>query len=220
MSKIQNQLKAILLTAGAEKLQSETRWNFTIADGESKIIPFYWQDKDTDGESNADFLLDTNRVANRVLWKSRCPGGYYHIAAYNGDTNGALLGFTWVTLTKHNVDLFDGVLDIQTYFDDTDSHVYSGIIQDTLKDDDVSRQFVPHIKYQPLAAKQMHFEEGIMPSGKKTAPWTTPYIKALMVSNLTPLTSSSVVFQVCQNFYQYSPGTSTSSRSVVLTQDS
>lgn len=219
MAGIKNQLQAILLTAGAEKLQSETRWNVTIADGESKIIPFYWQDLDTDGESYADLKLDTNYLASRINWKSRCPGGYYFLAAYNNDTNGALLGLTWLTLNRHNYDEFDAALDIQTNIDNSKTAVISGIVQDTLKNDDISRQFVPHIKYVPLAAKQMHWEDGILPTGLRTAPCTTPFVKALMVSNLTPLTTSSVTLQIAQNFYEYSPGTSTSTRGVVEVQE-
>lgn len=214
-----NSLTAILMAAGAEKLQSEARYSFTLADGESKILPIFWNDKDTDGESNTDLDLSTNYAAQRVLWKSRCAGGYYFLAGYNNDTNGALLGLTWLTLNKQNYDDFDSVYDIQTNIDNSKTSVISAIVQDILKDDDLTRNFVPHIKFQPLAAKQMHWEEGVMSSGKKTAPWTNPYVKALIISNMTPLTTSSVTLQFGINFYQYAPGITTSSRSVQLGQD-
>lgn len=211
--------KAILMTAGSEKLQSETRYNFTLTEDTSKIIPLYWQDKDTDGESNTDMDFSTNYPATRVNWKSRCAGGYYNLTAFNTDSNGALLGLTWVTLNKYNFDDFDTALDLQTNIDNTKTSVISGIVQDTLKNDDVSRQFVPHIKYIPLQTKATHFEEGILPSGKGTAPWTTPFAKLLVISNYTPLSTSSVTCNLVQNFYEFSPGTSTSTRSVVEVQE-
>lgn len=217
MIDIQKQLQAILMTAGSEKLQSETRWKFTLANGKSKVIPFYWQDKDTDGEVNADFTL-SNYPANRIDWKSRCAGGYYNMLIQNTEVNGALLGLTWLGLNKQNFDTFDTALDVLTNVNMAKTTVYDGIIQDTLKNDDISRQFVPHIKYQALPVKGTHFEEGVLPTGKKTNPITTPFIKALMVSNLTPVTSS-VTFQIVQNYYEYSPGVSIPTRSVVNVSD-
>jgi hypothetical protein len=219
MASIKQQLQAITMTAGAEKLQSETRYNFTLQDGQSKIIPFYYQKRDTDGEINTDFDLSTNYPANEILWKSRCSGGYFNMLSQNEDSNGALLGLTWLVLNKYNFDTFSSAVDIPTKLNITKSSVLSEIVQDTLKNDDISRQFVPHIKYVPMQPKFQHFEEGNLPSGKKTAPCETPFIKCLMVSNMTPQTASSVKIQIAQNFYQYSPGVSVSTRGKVLHSD-
>jgi len=213
---LKQQIQAVAMTAGAEKLQSETRYNFTLEDGQSKIIPLYFQKKDTDGETNTDFDLSTNYPGSEILWKSKCSGGYFNLLTQNEDSNGALLGLTWLVLNKYNFDTFDSAVDIGTKLNIAKGSVLSEIVQDTLKNDDISRQFVPHIKYTPMQPKFQHFEEGNLPSGKKTAPVETPFIKALMVSNLTPQTSSSVKCQVVQNFYQYSPGVTTSTRGKVL----
>lgn len=215
MASIRQQLQAVLMTAGAEKLQSESRYSFTLEDGQSKIIPFYFQKKDTDGETNTDFDLTTNYAGQEILWKSRCSGGYYNLLTQNEDSQGALLGLTWLVLNRKNFDLFDNHVDIPTKLNISKSSVLSEIVQDTLKDDDESREFVPHIKYVDLQARQQHFEEGNLPTGRKTSPCETPFIKALMVSNLTPQSTSSVKCQVVQNFYQYSPGISTSTRGKV-----
>lgn len=204
------------MTAGSEKLQSEHRYNFSLEDGESKIIPWYWQDLDTDGESNTDFNLETNYPANRIEWKSRCSGGYYAMDVFNEDTKGAVLGLTWLHLNKYNFDTFDSAVDIGTKLNISKTSVLSEIIQDTLKDDDISRQFVPHIKRVTLAPRESAPESGNMPTGKGTAPCETPFMKCLMISNMTPLTSSKVTFQIEQNFYQYAPGVVTSSRGKVL----
>ena len=216
---IQKQLKAILMAAGAEKLQTERRLAFTLTDGEFKIVPLYWQDKDINGDAYADFTLTDANPAARVNWKSRCAGGYYYMAMYNNDTNGALLAMNWIVLNKHNYDDFDAVFDIQTYFDNATTAVHSGNWQDLAKADDRTRSFVPHVKYRPLAAKQMHFEEGILPTGKKTNPWTTPYIKALVISNVSRPSTSSVTVEIEQNYYEYSPGVSTSARATQETKE-
>jgi hypothetical protein len=213
---LKKQLQAVLMTAGAEKLQSETRYNFTLEDGQSKIVPFYWCKKDTDGEDNTDFDLSTNYPGSEILWKSRCSGGYMAMQVVNEDAKGALLGLTWLKLNKNNFDLFDSAVDMGTKLDIGKSAVISEIVQDTLKNDDISRQFVPHIRYKALGPRQNNFEEGVLPTGKRTAPCETPFIKALMISNLSKQTSSSVQFQIIQNFYQYAPGVSTSTRSKVL----
>lgn len=216
---LKKQLEAVAMTAGAEKLQSETRYNFTLEDGQSKFIPFYFQKKDTDGETNTDFDFSTNYPANEILWKSKCSGGFMAMETQNEDAQGALLGMTWCVLNKSNYDLFDTAVDIGTKVNISKSSVVSEIMQDTLKDDDISRQFVPHIKYVPMQPRFHHFEEGNLPTGKKTAPCETPFVKGLIVSNLTKQTSSSVKFQVIQNFYQYSPGVATSTRGKVLQSD-
>lgn len=209
--------KAILMTAGSEKLQSEHRYEFELEDGESKIIPLYFQKKDTDGEDNTDgFDGSTNWPAIEIEWKSRCSGGYYSLEAYNEDAKGAVLGLTWLVLNKHNWKNFDDVVDIGTNIFGTKTSVISSIIQDTLKDDDQSRNFVPHIRRMAMQPRELHFEEGNMPTGKETAPIETPFLKALMISNLTPITSSKVTFQIEQNMYQYAPGVVTSSRGKVL----
>lgn len=216
MSSIPGWAKAILMTAGSEKLQSEHRYDFELEDGESKIIPLYFQKRDTDGEINTDFDLSTNYPAIEIEWKSRCSGGYYSMDVFNEDAKGAVLGLTWLHLNKYNFDLFDSAVDIGTKLNIGKSNVLTEIVQDTLKDDDISRQFVPHIKRVTLAPRESAPEEGNMPTGKGTAPIETPFIKALMVSNLTPLTSSKVKFQIEQNIYQYAPGVTTSSRGKVL----
>jgi hypothetical protein len=211
--------KAILMTAGSEKLQSETRWKFSLEDGQSKIVPFYWQKKDTDGEDNADFNLATNYPANEILWKSRCSGGYLAIDAFNEDAKGAVLGLTWLHLNKYNFDTFDSAVDIGTKLNIAKSSVLTEILQDTLKDDDISRQFVPHIKRVTMEPREAAPVERQLPTGKETAQIETPFIKALIISNLTPITTSKVTFQVEQNFYQYAPSTSLPTRSKVLTDD-
>lgn len=218
MANMQQQIQAVLMTAGSEKLQSESRYKFTLTDGESKILPLYWQNKDTDGEDNADFEMSTNWPAQQILWKSRCSGGYYNLLMQNTEVNGALLGLTWLGLNKANFDDFDAAVDIGTKLDISKTSVLSEIIQDTLKDDDISRQFVPHIKYAAIPTKGTNFEEGVLPTGLKTNQALTPRIKALMISNMSPVTSS-VTFQMVQNFYQYSPGVATSTRGNVLTSE-
>lgn len=216
---MKGQLAAILMTAGAEKLQSETRYNFSLEDGQSKIIPFYFQKKDTDGETNTEFDLSTNYPANEIEWKSRCSGGYFSLESYNEDSKGATIGLTWLVLNKYNFDTFNSAVTISSKLNIAKSSVVSEIIQDTLKDDDISRQFVPHVKRVPLQPREFHFEQGNMPTGKQTAPCETPFMKCLIVSNLTPLSSSKVSFQIEQNFYQYAPGVVTSSRGKVLHDD-
>jgi predicted lipoprotein with Yx(FWY)xxD motif len=208
--------KAILMTAGSEKLQSEHRYNFELEDGESKIIPLYFQKKDTDGEDNTNFDGSSNWPAIEIEWKSRCAGGYYSLEAYNEDAKGAVLGLTWLVLNKHNHSNFDTAVDITDNILGSKTSVISSIVQDTLKNDDISRNFVPHIKRLPMQPRELHFEEGNMPTGKGTAPIETPFLKALMVSNLTPITTSKVSFQIEQNIYQYAPGVVTSSRGKVL----
>lgn len=203
------------MTAGSEKLQSEARYNFSLEDGQSKIIPWYWQAKDTDGEVNTEFNL-TNYPGSEIEWKSRCSGGYYCIDAFNEDAKGAVLGLTWLHLNKYNFDTFNSAVAISTNINNTKSSVISSIVQDTLKDDDISRQFVPHIKRVMLQPRESDKMEGNMPTGKETAPCETPFMKCLMISNLTPLTSSKVTFQIEQNFYQYSPGVAESTRGKVL----
>lgn len=201
--------KAILMTAGSEKLESSYRYSFTLEDGQSKLVPLYFSKTDTDGENSADeyFDLTTNYPSQEILWKSRCSGGYYSMTAYNQDVNGAKLGITMIRLNKYNVDLFpDSKIGAK-------SAVLSEILQDTLKKDDATRQFVPHMKEVVLQTKQTHHEEGNMPTGHETNPITTPGAKYMLISNLTPITSSSVVIQMRGDFYQYSPGVSTSTRS-------
>lgn len=68
-------LIAVLMTAGSEKLQSYGDWSFELEDGESKIVPHYWQDKDTDGETNSEFNPHAEFAFNQIDWKSRCAGG-------------------------------------------------------------------------------------------------------------------------------------------------
>lgn len=207
-----------MMTAGREKLQAETRYNFSLEDGESKIIPWYWQSKDTDGENNSNFDL-TNYPASEILWKSVCAGGYYCMDVFNEDSKGAVLGLTFLNLNKYNEDTFDTAVDIGTKINNTKSSVLSEIVQDTLKDDDISRQFVPHIKRVTLEPREADRKEGVLATGKEISPITTPFMRCLMISNLTPISSSKVTFQIEQNFYQYANGISEPTRSTVLTDE-
>lgn len=219
MASLKQQIQAVLMTAGSEKRQQETRYNFTLEDGQSKIVPFYFQKLDTDGENNTKFDISTNYPASEIDWKSRCSGGYFNLSSFNEDVNGALLGLTWLVLNKHNIESFDTGVGVGAKIDISQSSVLTEIIQDTLKDDDLTRQFVPHIKYTPMQAKFMHFEEDVLPTGKQTSQVTTPFMKCLMISNLTPITTSSVTCQVIQNFYEYTPGVSVPTRGIVDTSE-
>lgn len=98
------QEKAILMTAGNEKFEHYMKWDFDIEDQQSKFIPQYFQTYDTDAENNTSFLPDSEFEALRIGWKSRCSGGYYNMAIYNNDTNGALLGLIPITLNRQNMD--------------------------------------------------------------------------------------------------------------------
>lgn len=216
-NRIQQQLEAIAMTTGREKVQNEHRYEFTITDGQSKIVPLYWQNHDKEGTSNSDFNLTSNYPAAEILWKSRCSGGYYYIGTWNTETNGALLGLTWLGLNESNFQYFDAVVDIPTKLNTSKTSVLSEIIQDTLKDDVKGRRFVPHVRHVPLPTKGFDFVDGNLPTGLGTDPADTPRIKALMISNLTPVTSS-VTFQVYQNFFQYAlPNTEANFRAEDIT---
>ncbi len=191
--------KAILMTAGNEKFEHYMKWSFQLEDVESKFIPQYFQTYDTDAENNTGFLPHSEYEALRIQWKSRCSGGYYNMAIYNADTNGALLGLIPITLNRHNFDYWPS-----SKFGNKAS-VLAENLYDELKSDDKTRQFVPHVKYVALAPKQMHFEEGVLPTGKETNPVLTPFLKGLLVVNMTHLSTSKLDFQMIQDFYEYSP---------------
>lgn len=191
--------KAILMTAGNEKFEHYMKWDFQLEDGESKVIPQYFQTYDSDAENNSGFLPDSEFEALRIQWKSRCAGGYHNLAIWNEDVNGALLGLIPITLTRQNFDYWPS-----SKFG-TKSSVLSENLFNELKSDDKTRQFVKHVKYVALAPKQMHFEEGVLPTGHETNPIETPFLKFLLVVNFTPLTTSQLTFQMIQDFYEYSP---------------
>lgn len=188
------------MTAGNEKLAHYFKWSFNLEDGESKFIPHYFQTYDTDAENNSSFLPHSEFEALRIQWKSRCSGGYYNMAIWNGDVNGALLALIDLRLNRQNMDYFPA-----SKLDKDKATVLAENLYNELKSDDKTRQFVPHVKYVALAPKQMHFEEGVLPTGKETNPITTPFLNGLLVVNLTPLTTSTLDFQMIHDFYEYSP---------------
>lgn len=196
------------MTAGSEKLQSYFDWDFQLEDGESKIIPWYWQNVDTDAEVNSSFEPHSEFGANQINWKSRCAGGYYKMDIYNEDSQGAVLGLVDLHLTKNNISEFPA-----SKFGSKASVLVENLF-DELKSDDKTRQFVPHVTYLPIPPKQLHHEEGIMETGKKTNPITTPFLKGTIVFNATPLSTSKLTFNITQDFYEYSPGVTTSTRRV------
>lgn len=199
-------LIAVLMTAGSEKLQSYFKWSFQLEDGESKMIPHYWQDVDTDAETNASFNPDAEFAANQINWKSRCAGGYYKMDIYNEDTNGVVLGLVDVHLTKNNISEWPS-----SKFGNKAS-VLTENLYNELKSDDKTRQFVPHVRYLAIPPKQLHHEEGILETGKKSNPITTPFLKSTMMFMDTTLTSAKVTVDITQDFYEYSPGVTTSTR--------
>lgn len=206
---LSNTEKAILMTAGNEKFEHYMKWDFQLEDGESKFIPQYFQTYDTDAENNSSFLPHSEFEALRIQWKSRCSGGYHNMAIYNADTNGCLLGLIPITVNRQNMDYFP-----TSKLDTSKSGVLAENLYDELKSDDKTRQFVPHVKYVALAPKQMHFEEGVLPTGKETNPILTPFLKGLLVVNMTHLSTSVLNFQMIQDFYEYSPSGAQSTLSV------
>jgi len=202
-----------VVAISGEKLTHDIEYEFKIAKGKSKIITWYHQEKDTDGEVDG-FSLHANNAASKIDWKSRCMGGYYNLTVTNVSDVGALVGITNITLNKYNKSLFTGETTANAALTE-DPRINAGQndVHDALRDEDDTRQFVPHIKYQTLDARLQHNQSGIMPTGKKIAPFTTPYLKATIYTNKSA-TDAELHFKVIQSFYEYAPGVTTPTRTV------
>ena len=211
MANLMRQLQAIAMTAGSEKRQQDSRYNFNLRAGRSKIVPFYFCKRNSDGsiDNNEYFNLTANYPNQEINWKAKCSGGYYSLTAFNREAVGQKLGLTLFSLNKANVDLMlSGKMQNK-------SGTLNEILQDTLKDDVDARRFVPHMKEVVIQPRMVHHEEGNMPTGKGTNPVTTQGMKGMIISNITPITAASnggIEIQIRQDFYQYEPGIGIPSR--------
>lgn len=199
-------LVAVLMTAGSEKLQSYGDWSFELEDGESKVVPHYWQSYDTDGEENTEFNPHSEFAFNQINWKSRCAGGYYKMDVYNLDTNGVVIGLIDLHLTKETIS------DWPSSKFGSKSSVLAENLFNELKSDDKLRKFVPHVRYLKIPPKQLHSEEGVLESGKESNPITTPFLKGTIMFMDTGITSAKVRVQMKQDFYEYAPGVAVPTR--------
>lgn len=194
-----------------EKLTHDIEYEFILPKGKSKIITWYHQEKTTDGETDG-FGLHANNGASELLWKSRCMGGYYNITVTNTSDVGALIGKTHIMLNKYNKDLFLAEPTATAALrQDPKADANQDDVHDALRDDDDTRQFVPHIQYLTLDARLQAHNHGVLPTGHKIAPFTTPYLKATIYTNKSA-TDAILHFKVIQSFYEYALGVATPTR--------
>ena len=69
MANLMRQLQAIAMTAGSEKRQQDSRYNFNLRAGRSKIVPFYFCKRNSDGsiDNNEYFNLTAMQLAEKGI---------------------------------------------------------------------------------------------------------------------------------------------------------
>lgn len=202
-----------VIAVSHEKLTHDIEYDFELPRGKSKIITWYHQELDADGD-NDGFGLHANNVASQLSWKSRCMGGFYLMQVVNKSDTAALIGKTHIMLNKYNKDLFLAESSAASCLRQNPyDNASIDDVHDALRDDERTRQFVPHIEYLTLDARLSAKNEGIMKTGKDTAPMTTPFLKATIYTNKS-VEDTTLSFKIVQSFYEYASGSTVPTRDV------